>query len=188
MVAVVILLEYTKKSFTDPRDGKKYKTVKIGVQTWMAENLNYNASGSKCYMNNTLYCDKYGRLYDWNTAIVVCPKGWHLPSGKEWNVLMTTVGGEETAGKYLKAKSGWYEDEFSNGNGKDKYGFTALPGGSYNDYSDSFNSVGYLGYWWSATEYYASTAYYQDMSYSYASVCRNGNDKLNYLSVRCIKD
>jgi len=105
------------KTLTDKRDGKKYKTVIIGERTWMAENLNYEANGSKCYDNKPENCDKYGRLYDWNTAKEACPSGWHLPSDEEWKI-DRYVGGKE-AEKKLKSKSGWDED----GNGTDDFGF-----------------------------------------------------------------
>jgi len=119
-----------QNTFADARDGKKYKSVKIGTQTWMAENLNYEVKGffvkgvNKCYENKESNCDKYGRLYDWNTAKTACPKGWHLPSKEEWETLTAAIGGEKTEGKHLKAKSGWNKD----GNGLDSYGFSALPG------------------------------------------------------------
>ena len=120
--------------FTDSRDGKKYKTVKIGSQMWMAENLNYNASDSKCYDNNPDNCAKYGSLYNWNTAKTACPKGWHLPSKAELEKLTSAVK--------LKAKSGWN----SNGNGTDNFGFSALPGG-YGLSGGLFSNVGYIGNW-----------------------------------------
>ncbi|MDR0516273.1 MAG: hypothetical protein LBH25_04440 [Fibromonadaceae bacterium] len=115
-----------------------YKTVKIGTQTWMAENLNYNTEGSKCYENEPANCEKYGRLYNWETAKEVCPSGWHLPSNEEWDKLYRFADGtsgtespykSKTAGKYLKSKEGWNDDYGKSGNGLDVFGFSALPGG-----------------------------------------------------------
>jgi Fibrobacter succinogenes major domain (Fib_succ_major). len=171
----------------DSRDGKTYKTVKIGTQTWMAENLNYEAEGSKCYDNNPDNCQKYGRLYNWETAMKACPKGWHLPSKAEWEVLMALLDGKEAAGKSLKATSDWLDDR----NGTDNYGFSALPGG--NGGSDgTFYSVGRYGYWWSssegsASEYSFNNAYIRYMGYgSYVFYSRDDKSDLN--SVRCLQD
>jgi len=164
-----------KVAFTDARDGKKYIAVKIGSQTWMAENLNYEASGSKCYENKPANCSKYGRLYNWSTARNACPRGWHLPSDAEWTALENAVGSE--AGKKLKSKSGW--------NGTDEFGFSALPGGT------GFYSVhaGYLGYWWSATECYISdSAWERRMYYDRSSVERICDGKSHLHSVRCLQD
>jgi uncharacterized protein (TIGR02145 family) len=172
-----------KGSFTDTRDGKVYKTVKIGTQIWMAENLNYEAEGSKCYDNNPANGQKYGRLYNWETAKKACPPGWHLPSDAEWQELVNSAGGDKIAGEELKAKSGWN----SNGNGTDEYGFSALPGGR--GYSDGvFDFAGSNGYWWSATEYSASSAWYRYMLYGRADVLRDSNDKTYLRSVRCVQD
>jgi uncharacterized protein (TIGR02145 family) len=147
-------------TFTDTRDGQTYKTVTIGTQTWMAENMNYKTDRywsygdatdfniSWCYNNDTSYCDKYGRLYDWETALTVCPAGWKLPDTADWRTLITTVGGKEIAGKLLKSKSGWNE----NSNGTDNYGFSALPSGYRAYIDDNFNDVGKVGCWWTATE------------------------------------
>ncbi|GHV15820.1 hypothetical protein AGMMS49938_14950 [Fibrobacterales bacterium] len=150
----------------------------------MAENLNYNASGSKCYDNSTANCTTYGRLYDWATATTACPAGWHLPSDAEWTKLTDYVGGSSTAGTKLKASSGWY----NSGNGIDDYGFSGLPGG-YGISDGSFNDVGGYGYWWSATENNASNAYYRYIIYYNENVYRGYSDKDNYLiSVRCLRD
>ena len=118
-------------------------------------------------------CAKYGRLYNWETAMKVCPKGWHLPSNEDWEKLFRFVDGNTgsrykeilntydspTAGKHLKTASGWqssreskswslYEDQ---NNGTDDYGFSALPGGEGNDKYHTFDWVGEQGKWWSAS-------------------------------------
>ncbi|MCL2184155.1 MAG: fibrobacter succinogenes major paralogous domain-containing protein [Chitinispirillia bacterium] len=173
-------------SFTDARDGKTYRTVKIGDQTWMAENLNYQTDKSVCYDNEESNCQKYGRLYDWNTALKACPAGWHVPSEAEWTALTNAVGGASTAGTKLKSKTGW-----STGTGykaaTDDYGFSALPGGY--GYSDgSFSSAGYRGYWWSATEDAATFARRRFMGYNYKYVGWGSDFKSNLFSLRCSQD
>jgi uncharacterized protein (TIGR02145 family) len=185
-------------SYTDKGNNiKRYKTVKIGEQAWMAENLNYYVAGSKCYGegvkvydeendNNIIlsnaeiqsYCDKYGRLYDWKTAMTVCPSGWHLPSNEEWEALYSLA-----EAKYLKAANGWKD----NGNGEDAYGFSALPGGYFVPYQ-RFYGVGSYGLWWSADEGSSKGAFYLYMDYYNARALLAGNDKSLLLSVRCVMD
>jgi len=143
LLALAAYGHHERWSFTDARDGKNYKVVRIGTQIWLAENLNYEAKGSVCYNNEPANCDKYGRLYNLNTAMKACPKSWHLPSKQEWEILTATIGGEDTEGKHLKAKSGWN----NNGNGDDTYGFSALPGGG--GVIGHFGGVGDSGGWWS---------------------------------------
>jgi len=163
------------------------KTVKIGNQIWMTENLNDASKGGKCYEDKPENCKKYGRLYTWKEATKACPKGWHLPSNEEWQTLVDFAGGNEIAGKKLKAKSGWEE-----GNGTDEYGFSALPGGFCTP-DGSFLIVGGLGFWWSATEYDIGDIYFRGMNYNNSKV-NNGKmgkdniDKSGLFSVRCIKD
>jgi len=175
-------------TFTDPRDGKVYRTVKIGEQVWMAENLAFVAEGSQCYDNDESNGKKYGRLYNWDTAMIVCPKGWHLPSDKEWQILVDFAGGEKIAGKKLKSKIGWNK----NGNGTDDFGFSALPGGYGGSDGSCFYDVGDSGYWWSSSlelESNANYAYYRSMDYDYESVHWLINYKSYRLfSVRCLQD
>jgi uncharacterized protein (TIGR02145 family) len=170
-------------TLTDKRDGKQYKTVKIGNQTWMAENLNYNAKGSKCYDGKSENCDKYGRLYDWWDARDACPAGWLLPSDEKWAVLEKAVGGSKTAGKSLKATSGWN----SGGDGTDAYGFAATPGG-IGRADGSFASVGDAGIWWSETmRYYSSEAYRRGIDHNADGTIRNGSNRSLLFSVRCVE-
>jgi uncharacterized protein (TIGR02145 family) len=167
---------------TDSRDGQKYKTVKIGNQVWMAENLRFNIGDSWCYENNENNCNRYGRLYDWNMAKIACPKGWHLPSNDEWTELVTVVG-VGTAGKKLKSTSDWVE----NGNGTDDFGFSALPGGRSDTYG-SFEYVGKGGNWWTATELEDGKAYTQFMGFVKDNVDEYADGKGRGFSVRCVQD
>jgi len=200
VLALALTLGCEEKSngtFTDSRDSKVYKLVKIGNQVWMAENLNYEAEDSKCYDNKPENCKKYGRLYKWDTATKACSKGWHLPNDKEWQILVDFAGGLEVAGKKLKSKEGWNGE----GNGTDEYGFAALSGGRGSDrrgYSDedehpdgfSFNGVGSSGIWLSATETDAYGNYNRCMGdyYESATICDDGGKDCDLYSVRCIKD
>jgi uncharacterized protein (TIGR02145 family) len=176
-------MKESKGTFTDPRDGNVYKIVEIGGVVWFAENLNFAAEGSVCYENDPANGDKYGRLYDWETAMKACPDGWRLPSDEEWTALVDYAGGEETAGTKLKSTAGWNE----NGNGTDDFGFSALSGG-YGSGDGGFGRASYLGYWWSATEYDANNARNRGMDYDSGHVGWNDYNKTYLLSVRCVKD
>ena len=81
-------------NFTDSRDGKEYKTVKIGDQWIMAENLAYKPDSGNfwAYENNDSNIAIYGYLYDWETAMNIAPEGWHLPSRKEWKAVRKSLG------------------------------------------------------------------------------------------------
>jgi len=168
-------------SFTDNRDGKIYRWVRIGSQVWMAENLNYITDYSR-----SISSKKYGQLYEWNEAQRVCPVGWRLPSIADWERLFELVGGRENvAGRKLKAKSGWeYDDnKGKSGNGMDDYGFSALPGGACSRGVCRDVGVGFGGYWFNATNE-------RDIIMHYANddVMIGPTRRDNHSSVRCIRN
>ena len=140
---------------TDSRDGQTYRVVKIGNDTWMAQNLNFETANSWCYGNDTSNCKKYGRLYDWAAAMSACPAGWRLPNCEDWNNLVQTAGGNDAAGRKLKSQTGWNWNNHSGGsansNGTDEFGFSALPGGG-RQLNGRFGYAGFYGGFWSATE------------------------------------
>ena len=192
----------------DDRDGQTYKTVKIGDQVWMVENLNFETDSSFCYKNTAEYCEKYGRLYRWAAAVGksesecgygnecslpsgniqgVCPKGWHLPSKAEWETLFTAVGGKDIAGKKLKSMSGWEDYEGESGNGTDSFGFSALSAG-FKGHDWYYGDGGYDAFFWSSTEDDSYYAYNMNLGYCDDTAFLNGDSKLFGFSVRCIQD
>jgi uncharacterized protein (TIGR02145 family) len=181
-------------SFTDERDGKNYKTVKIGSQTWMAENLNYaTSSGSWCYDDNIANCAKFGRLYTWEAAKTACPIGWHLPSDDEWHKLALFIDPTSVrdrieshlAGGELKNINGW---DYPNSGATNSSGFSALPGGNRNYYG-AFLYLGSSGNWWTSSEF-KSYPFCRSMHHDDSSLIEFFGNKTNNdaISVRCIKD
>ncbi len=171
---------------TDARDGKTYKTIGIGTQTWMAENLNYtpDTGNSWCYNNDANNCNTYGRLYDWNTAMKACPSGWHLPSDGEWTTLTDFLG--SNAGGKMKSTSGLWTSP--NTGATNASGWSGLPGGHLG-FGGFFSFLGSLGYWWSSAEFIAGNyAWSWSLCYRYATVYCDFNNKGHGFSVRCIRD
>jgi uncharacterized protein (TIGR02145 family) len=145
----------------DARDGQTYRTTTIGGQTWMAQNLNYQADSSWWYENSADSGAKYGRLYTWAAAMGLddscnvfdcseqvapihqgaCPSGWHVPTPGEWATLTTVAMTPDSAATRLRAASGW-DVVFESYAGKDSYGFSALPGGLKN--GESFDNAGLI--------------------------------------------
>ena len=188
---------------TDERDGQVYKTVKIGEQTWMAENLNYEVDGSHCYNDSVKYCSQYGRLYTWaasvgksesscgqgNTCSLpsgnirgLCPDGWLLPSKGDFESLILSSGGPKSGGYVLKSKTGWNGD----GNGLDVYGFTALPAGNRYANGSNYGNGGNANFW-STTEISLNESYYMNLGFINDSVSMKKNYKERELSIRCLK-
>ena len=169
---------------TDARDGKTYKTVQIGNQTWMAENLNYETSNSTCYKKSDSSCIKYGRLYVWKEAKDVCPDGWRLPTQEDWGNLFSAVGGVDSAGDMLKSKSGWFSDY----NGLDKFAFNVLPAGYNVEPNFSvFVREGLGAFFWSFTDFDDFVANAELVLYNARNIGKLAVSKGVALSVRCIK-
>ena len=198
----VIAYKQSLRNLKNIKVPSEVKTVTIGKQVWMAENLNVEtAEGSWCYDNKPENCEKYGRLYTWAAAMRLvagcnkdsceqvyphqglCPSGFHIPTEEEWKTLNATVGGWDVAGKKLRSRSGWRE----RGNGSDAYGFSALPAGGY--YDGGFVNAGYYAYFWSASQLeYSSRAYVREFGYSLEHAIWAFDVKRLGLSVRCLQN
>ncbi len=209
--------------FTDPRDGQTYTTEQIDTQCWMSENLNIgimisgiygnNQTNNSiiekfCYDNNTINCDEYGGLYQWNEIMEytttpgvqgICPAGWHIPTDDELKTLEGTVDSQYPvgdpiwdnmglrgfdAGLNLKSLSGW----IPYGNGTDLYGFSALPGGSHSYAYGIFVYLGNFACFWSSTEFNTENAVGRLISYEFDGVNNAFTIKEDAVSVRCLKD
>lgn len=182
-------------TFTDTRDGKVYKTIKIGTQTWMTENLAYKTpNGCWAYNDDEKNVAIYGYLYNWETAESVCPTGWLLPGEFEFSTMINYLGGKDSAGCKLKEVGNLHwksnENEIFKNNVPitNSTGFTALPGGLRNDW-EIFSDIGRDGWWWSIDDQNSSEEA-KDLLIEF-----NGGHAFIYsekkecgLSVRCIKD
>ncbi len=170
-------------SFTDERDGNVYKVVKIGRETWMAENMKYIAEEIACNYDTKYGASlkNYGCLYSWIDAQKVCPAGWHLPTKVEFERLLVHVGSGQEGADNLRAAS-WQ-------GGKNSYGFSALPAGAHK--SESCISFGTAAYFWSVTECTQdgyNDAYSMVISQNNVSAKICNNQETDFLSVRCVKD
>jgi uncharacterized protein (TIGR02145 family) len=189
-----------KGTFTDPRDGNVYEWVRIGSQIWMAENLRFKSSeGSWCWKNQESNCRNKGRLYNWDTAIIAAPPGWHLPSDEEWKELEVTLGltREQAdsegfrvdnrgllAGK-IKKKSAWPESY----EGKpvvvtNECGFSAVQTGFYSN--GSFDHDPYTGWWTSSGN--DTHAWLRHIGFFDNTIGRVMNRKKFAFSVRGVKN
>jgi uncharacterized protein (TIGR02145 family) len=194
-------------------DGNVYKTVTIGNQLWMAENLktiNCNdgtaiplvaddstwgalTTPAYCWFNNdSSYKKVYGALYNWYTVKTgkICPIGWHVPTDADWTTLTTYLGGESVAGGKLKEarRKHWLHP---NTGATNETGFTALPCGKrlrrrLGD--SSFHYTDYYGFWWSSTEQSSTSAYFRSMCFGGRAVDRFNFNKQDGVSVRCLQD
>lgn len=191
-------------------DGNTYKTIQIGTQLWMAENLKTtkykdvtgiplvtdNATWGTlttpgyCWFNNdeTIFKSPYGALYNWFTVNTgkLCPAGWHIPTNAEWTTLTTYLGGESVAGGKLK-ETGTNHWKGPNTGATNETGFTSIPSGDRVG-GGMFLDVGAAGYWWSSTEYLTSLAWFRYMAFDRSDTGSMYPDKHFGYSVRCLKD
>lgn len=201
-------------SLTDARDGQVYKTVRIGAQTWMAENMNYGGTKGtlgSCYDNQASNCATYGRLYNWDDALLgglrtytkgpsgiqgVCPADWHVPTDSEWVAMMTFLEadprvGADRAGLALKSTSGWKPYLDSMCNGEDLFGFRALPGGDWTP-AYRFRGLGTFGYWQTATDNGKQggtyEAFFRHLMNETQCLYRSSQSRNDRYSVRCVKN
>ena len=170
---------------TDSRDGQVYKTVKIGTQVWMAQNLNYKTENSYCYNDSTIYCDKYGRLYTWAAAMESCPSDWHLPSRTELDDMLVIAGGGYASleGEALKSQDGWLGKEYAT----DALGFSAVPEG-YRSYEGDYKNVNKRAGFWSSTDVEDGYAYDLYLSSGYDGADMDYGGKDDAYAVRCVRN
>ena len=191
----------TYGSLYDERDGKTYKTVKIGDQEWMAENLRYNDSTRSVCFTDDPNCDVFGRFYNRDGALNACPEGWHLPTEEEWLKLGKFVREHSEKGypgQNLRTDSLWNVSGL--GTGYDAFGFGAIPAGGYDSFDGWWVSGKNALFWISDTWMNGS-----QKCYTYTRLCyKVYNDDSDLMigksggicvtslkskySVRCIKD
>jgi len=203
-------LEYGSVS---DNDYNVYKTITIGTQTWMAENLRTTryrngedipevtvnttwknlTSGAYSNYENTTDLDKiatHGRLYNWfavSDTRNLAPEGWHVATDADWTTLVTYLGGSSVAGGKMKEVGNTHWNS-PNTSATNTSGFTALPGGR-REYTDgSFINTGFNGFWWTSSAYNPDYSWYRQINYDGAIVNAANFHKQYGFSVRCVKD
>ena len=196
---------YNYGTFTDARDGETYRTIQIGDQIWMAENLRFKAKDSYAPDNEESNVKKFGRLYTWTSALDIpsefseqspakdiemyrkmkdqnyrgiAPEGWHIPSNKEWEQLLSNLS-EKSNGSELRSACFWQNP------GYDSFGFFALPAG-YRFDNGTFNHFGRRARFWSKDEYGKSNAFRLGLTDN--SVDIEGVYRSDAVSIRCVKN
>jgi len=190
-----------------------YKTIKIGDQLWMAENLkvthyrngdviptgysnsewvNLSSDAYAVYDDDPANADTYGNLYNWyavGDSRGVCPDGWHVPSDYEYTVLIDYLGGESVAGGKMKEVGlDHWNSPNPNAGATNESGFTALPAGYRSSSNGSYDSMGYSGYFWSSSEFSSLGAWLRLLDYGNSNASRNYTNKRYGFSVRCLGD
>jgi len=169
----------------DVRDGQIYKTVEIGSQVWIAENMNYCEDNTWCYNDSASNCDVFGRLYEWEAAVKACPEGFHLPSRDEWDSLaayaQAQTGDENNS---LRSVDTWDSPLVTPGD--DVFGFNALASGRY--YFRAFADRGVKAYFWTSDAENSGTAFIRSLSGMINTMGFGNSFKDNGLSVRCVQD
>jgi len=215
IVLIILLIQVgCKKEIPQKLDDNNeyiYKTIIIGNQEWMAENLrvthfqdgskvpivlNNNSwsnltSAAMCWYDNDslIKGQVYGALYNWYAIIdsrKLCPKGWHIPTDQEWTILADYLGDIHTVGGKMKeaGTQHWYEASPGADNSS---GFTALPAGLRNLYGIS-TALGSNAFFWTSTNKDATTSWVRAIGYGSDKLFVDASPKNNGLSVRCIKD
>jgi uncharacterized protein (TIGR02145 family) len=198
------------KTVTDV-DGNTYKTVRIGDQVWMTENLRTTkysdgtaipnvtddnqwkalSTAAWCHYDNdsSQHEVTYGKLYNGYAVVTgkLCPTDWHIPTSAEWTVLtdyLVADGHSGAKGKALKSTSGWG----SGGNGTDDYGWLGLPGGWRENDSDNFDYIGENGVWWSSSKSSANESWNYALTIDSHDVYKESSSLEYGYSARCLRD
>lgn len=192
----------------DERDGQRYPYVQVGMQFWLAKNMNFASMGSYCHEDEAS-CKKFGRLYTWAAAMIlptsansskrfdkggakehqgVCPSGWHIPSDEEWTILYEHISKKKKTDNvdlHLRSKKGWISED-----GYNTYGFSAV--GSGFRIGGKFDGRLTDTYFWSTTEksfaFSGNEAFARYITVDYAGFEPVALPKVNEVSVRCVEN